>query len=217
MGAQPADCLCQAQERGVKRTKTREGPWIKRRLDMMQCQAWRALSANAKCVIERLEIEHMLHAGKDNGRLVCTYQNFTDHGIRHRSIATAIRNAVELGFVEIAQRGWRSAGHGRPALYRLTYLATDAGEPTDDWKNLTPKSTRKNLIFRGENAPSAGGESAPEAGGKTAPTWHPNPRGRNRPYILDATHSRGCAPTPTAKDDAVAVLPDRDDAAMSRK
>jgi hypothetical protein len=199
----------------MKRTKIREGPWIKRRLDMMQSPAWRALSANAKCVIERLEIEHMLHAGKDNGRLVCTYQNFADRGIRHRSIATAIRNAVELGFMEIRQRGWRSAGHGRPALYRLTFLATDNAGPTDEWRHISGlfcRETHEN--FKGESAPEAGGESAPEAGGENAPeaggenapTWHPKPRGRKRPYILDATHSKGCAPERSPEPDAVAAV-----------
>jgi hypothetical protein len=132
----------------MKRTTIREGPWTKRRLDMMRSPAWRALSANAKCVIERLEIEHMLHAGKDNGRLVCTHRDLAEHGIRYPSIAAAIRNAVELGFVEITQRGYRSAGHGRPAHYRLTYLPSDAADPTNEWANIEPPHAAEMDFFQ---------------------------------------------------------------------
>jgi hypothetical protein len=118
--------------------KQSEGPWIKLRLDMLESLAWRALTPPAKKVVERLMIELMKHAGKENGRLICTYQDFVAFGIRGRSIAYAIRQAVELGFVEITARGWRAAVHGRPAKYRLTFLSAYGKVPTDEWTRWAP-------------------------------------------------------------------------------
>jgi hypothetical protein len=116
--------------------KTKDGPWIKLRLEMLASPAWIALGPAAKRVIERLVIEHLRHGGRDNGHLICTHRDFADYGIRYPSIAPAIRQAVDLGFVEITERGWRAAGYGKPAKYRLTFIL-DAN-PTDEWKQFKP-------------------------------------------------------------------------------
>ena len=118
------------------------GAWVPRRLEMLRSPAWRALSGPAKGVIERLEIEHMTHGGKDNGQLICTHRDFGEHGIRYPSVAPAIRQGVNLGFVEITRPGWRSANHGRAAQYRLTYLPVGNSAPTDEWKQISPNARR---------------------------------------------------------------------------
>ena len=154
------------------------GSWVPHRLALLRSPAWAALTLPARRILDRLEIELMWHAGKNNGDLICTYRDFTTHGIRRPSIAGALRQAVELGFVEITQRGRRSADHGCPAHYRLTYLPTEDAEPTDEWAQIRPNAkrplisrsprrrsatrTRPKIHFLGhENVPSAGHENVP--------------------------------------------------------
>jgi hypothetical protein len=128
----------------MKKPKTSEPPYIKLRREMLEAPAWRALTPAAKCVIERLIIEHIRHAGKDNGRLICTYDDLEQYGVRRMSIAPAIRLAVQLGFIRVTQIGWRSAGYRRPAQYRLTFLPTDNAGPTDEWKHVQPDTISPN-------------------------------------------------------------------------
>lgn len=65
----------------------------------------------------------MLHAGAMNGRLYCTYRDFEAAGLPYKAIATAIRQCVALGFVEITHQGTPSISEVRnPSRYRLTYL-----------------------------------------------------------------------------------------------
>jgi hypothetical protein len=106
--------------------------------ELRESPAWRALPDNARRVLDRLELEHMRHAGSANGRLPCTYSDFVKAGIRRASVSLAIRQCVALGFLEITRRGGRSISDVRPpSLYRLTHVfgQSDPG-PTDEWKNI---------------------------------------------------------------------------------
>jgi hypothetical protein len=146
-----------------------KGAWVPHRLKMLQSPAWAALSLPARRILDRLEIELMRHAGKGNGALICTYQDFAAYGIRRKSVAPAIQQSGDLGFLEVTKVGWISPDHAAPSHYRLTYLPTDHAEPTDEWLKVKPnnkrplnrKSRRKNQNTGGENAPSTGGENAP--------------------------------------------------------
>jgi hypothetical protein len=107
--------------------------------EFRESPAWRALPDNARRVLDRLELEHMRHAGSENGKLPCTYSDFVKAGVRRASVALALRQCVALGFVEITKRGGRSLSNvRRPSLYRLTYVfgRSAAGMPTDDWKRI---------------------------------------------------------------------------------
>jgi len=97
---------------------------------MLECAARRALSLAGRRALDRLEIEHMAHGGCENGKLPTTYRDFEGWGIRPDSIASAIREVVALGFVEVTRRGYGGAAEMRtPSLYRLTYFpAWDAGK-----------------------------------------------------------------------------------------
>lgn len=110
--------------------------YLGRNLRMLDSPAWRALSDNGRRVVERLEIQHMLTALKENGRLCCTYDDFERAGVRRASIRLAIEEAVALGFVEVTRRGYSARMEIRvPSLYRLTYVKTnkDKQKPTDEW------------------------------------------------------------------------------------
>ena len=72
------------------------GAWVPYRVEMLQSPAWRILSLSARKLLNRLEIELAGHAGHDNGRLPCTYEDFVTYGIDRHAIAPAIREAVVI-------------------------------------------------------------------------------------------------------------------------
>jgi hypothetical protein len=122
-----------------------KGSYIPHRRNMLESLAWRSLNGVAKQILDCLEIEYMRHAGKDNGRLICTYDDMVDYGIRRASIGPGIRLVSAAGFLVVERRGSWSADHANPTLYRLTYLPTDGANPTDEWRNYLPNSTRGSL------------------------------------------------------------------------
>jgi hypothetical protein len=113
-----------------------EGPFVQIRQDMLESPAFRALSSSAMRILHRLEIEHMAHAGTENGNLICTYQDFADYGVSMGAIKAALSQLAALGFIEIAVKGRRSSGGVKiPSRYRLTYLPENGvdAKPTDEW------------------------------------------------------------------------------------
>lgn len=144
------------------------GQFIAHRVEMLESPAWAALSFAARRILDRLEIEHAHHGGKDNGNLPCTYDDFERFGVRRKSIAPAIRQLVECGFVEITRKG--SGGNAefrQPSRYRLTYLPTKTAAPTECWR-------------RHQKNRSPGAKAPPVSGAKTPL----HPQGRNCPYFL---------------------------------
>ena len=130
--------------------------FIKRRRSLNESTAMAALTLAAHRVLVRLEIELMQHGGKNNGKLIVTYNNFVAFGMHRSTVAPAIRLLATLGLIEITLRGWRLAAHGRPARYRLTYLEAFGKPPTDEWKAYPPIQKRRqpapqNSKFRPEN------------------------------------------------------------------
>lgn len=113
--------------------------FIAHRKSMLESDAWGRLTLAARRILDRLELEHMDHAGRENGRLPCSYRDFEAFGVRKASVREALGLLCSLGFVEVTEPG--RAGNGewrRVARYRLTYLATPDAEATDDWKRSTP-------------------------------------------------------------------------------
>lgn len=111
--------------------------WLTR--EMVESPAWRVMTGNARLVIDRVCIEHMAHAGGQNGFLPVTYADFERMGIRRGSISKAITEALELGFLEMPRKGTRGWGEftGQPSHFRLAWLPTKEGEaPTTRWKRL---------------------------------------------------------------------------------
>ena len=98
------------------------------------------LSLAAHRVLLRLEIEHCHEGGRENGNLVCTYDQFERFGIRRASVADAIKQLVTVGLVEVTHQGRGGNREYRdPSRYRLTYLQTQAANPTDEWRRyVTP-------------------------------------------------------------------------------
>jgi hypothetical protein len=126
--------------------------WVPHTAELIASPAWRARSIYAVRLIDRLELEHMAHAGKENGYLRLTWEQMCEAGISKRFIASTIAEAVALGLVRVDHRGsYRGGARNDPTLYRLTYLpvkfvpATGAPiyqDPTNDWRAYRGKSAR---------------------------------------------------------------------------
>ena len=103
---------------------------------MLGSPAFRALSLTGHRILARIELELCSHAGKDNGNLIVTYDDFERFGIDRHAIGPGLRELEALGFIEIVQRGRAgNADHRRPHIFRLTYLPTD-NELTDEWQQI---------------------------------------------------------------------------------
>jgi hypothetical protein len=69
-------------------------------------------------VMSRIEIELAHHGGNENGRLPVTTDDFVEYGMHRTSVASAIREAVALGFICVTVRGrGGNAEHRSPNLF----------------------------------------------------------------------------------------------------
>lgn len=128
-------------------------PWVPHTAELLKSVAWRTRSIHCARLIDRMEIEHMAHAGKENGYLLVTYNQLVEHGISRKFIRHAIEEAVERGLLVVVRQGaYRGGARSCPNLYCLTYLRSKfippAGapyyvEPTNDWRNFSGKTSRR--------------------------------------------------------------------------
>jgi hypothetical protein len=109
--------------------------YVTHTLEMRESVAWRALPDISRRFLDRLEVEHLRHKLRDNKRLICTYKNLEEWGLRRSSIRLGIEIAVALGFVEITRRGFKSV----PSTYFLTYVVNyppDEIPATNEWRRF---------------------------------------------------------------------------------
>jgi hypothetical protein len=118
----------------MKKPGTSE-PFVKHERALLESFAWRALSGDGRKVLDRIELEHLKHGGRDNGRLIVTYGDFIAYGIsERRNVSHGLREVEALGLLEI-KRG--SNGDIRAAnLYRLTYLPAGNQAATSEWRRF---------------------------------------------------------------------------------
>lgn len=184
-----------------------KGPYVMLRQEMKESLGWRALNNVDRKILDRLEIELMKHAGKNNGELICTYDNFAEYGIRRKSIAASIRRLIRAGFLRITRKPWKSVINGMPAMYALTYMPIGDRPPTDEWRNYRPNKRHTETrphFHRGVLATTArSSEMAPTASGEMAPTASPKSRGETAPTFYNATHSLSLEETGKEVDEAV--------------
>jgi hypothetical protein len=122
----------------MSKKKPKNNNFVMHSAAMLKSPAFRVLSLSARKILSCIEIEHCNHAGKDNGKLPVTHENYRRFGIHHHAIGPALREVVALGAVEITQQGIAgNADHHRPNLFRLTYLPTGDKPATDEWRRIT--------------------------------------------------------------------------------
>ncbi len=109
---------------------------------LMESPAWRLRSINARRVIDFLEIDHMAHAGTENGHLMATYDQLAEFGVPRSEIRGAIEELEFLGLIRW-ERGGRWAGTNQPSKFRLTYYADrNHNSATNEWKGKTEEAIR---------------------------------------------------------------------------
>jgi hypothetical protein len=115
-------------------------PWCWVTLKLMESAAWQAMSLAARKALERLQREHMAHAGRENGRLKVTWSDFERAGVQRRTISETIAELETLGLAMRTFRGRSSHGEdpGAAAMFRLTWLPViepnDLRPATNEWK-----------------------------------------------------------------------------------
>ncbi len=115
----------------------KDEPWVWLTRELLASAAWRARSINTARLLDFLLIEHMNHAGTENGNLKATYDQLVAYGLTRSEIRAATEEAEFLGLLRF-QRGGRWAGTNQPSTYHLTFLADrDGNPPTNDWKGKT--------------------------------------------------------------------------------
>jgi hypothetical protein len=75
--------------------------------EMMASPAWMELLKHRAAfqVVSRIMVEHMRHAGLENGWLPVTYTDFVKYGVRRKSVPDGIAIAEALGFIKCTERG----------------------------------------------------------------------------------------------------------------
>jgi hypothetical protein len=122
-----------------KRLRKKLGPpegeaWVWHSLILKSSMAWRTKSINLGRLLDFLEIEHMKHAGQQNGQLVAPYDQLVKFGIGRRFILPAILEGEEHRLIEVDHGLCMANGTRAPSRFRLTYLPANEEPATDEWK-----------------------------------------------------------------------------------
>jgi hypothetical protein len=173
-----------------------EGWFMARPLPMLESPAFRALSFAGHRFLIRLEIEHLHHARKENGRLIVTYGQFAEW-IHRNSVAAAQRECCALGFVEVTVHG-RGGPFKRPNRYRLTYDTHIGanGQPvaaTNEWRTIQTLEQAETIA---EKARSGGTNTV------TPRKQKAGPKNRTPPNTITVT------PPPPSPDTITVTPPD---------
>lgn len=111
--------------------------WIPIRQELLQSPAWRHRPIPLARLLERLEIEHMRHAGKENGALFVSFDQFVAAGISRKFVRPMLQLGSALGLLEVIQADNWIGDVRPPNAYRLCYLpAKGQKAPTDEWSFL---------------------------------------------------------------------------------
>jgi hypothetical protein len=124
--------------------------WIWFTRDMLESPAWCAMPLAARKVVERIAIEHLGHAGKCNGELVVTYDDFEAFGVRRSTVIQAIAIATGLGWIDTTKKGYAYGSRKVASEYALTWLPRrDGTPPSNRWKGvLAEDATRTVATYR---------------------------------------------------------------------
>jgi hypothetical protein len=125
-----------------KRMKPPKGePWVWLTRELLTSDAWQSLTLNGRRFVDFLMIEHMNHAGTENGNLRATRRQLDHFGITTHRISEVIAEAETAGLVDCQRGGMRVA-----TTYRLTFYALpDGTPPTNRWKRFMAPKNQKSV------------------------------------------------------------------------
>jgi hypothetical protein len=123
----------------------------------------------AEQMLLALEIECLRHGGKNNGKIVHTYDDFERDGFRRKSVNRVIKLLVQSGIIKKKAGRPGVNGYERPNLFGITYWPTWSGKKwipaTNEWLKQRANGAGKQNSRSGQNAPTA-------RSGQNAPTGH---------------------------------------------
>ncbi len=151
-------------------------PWVWITANLLASCAWRGMTVNARRVLDRILLEHMAHAGKENGSLQVTHRQFIEAGVSRDYVADAIDELAHLRLIKITIRGRGGVGVGHSNRFLLTWFPEKGSRYCDDpWKTvdkahvkkwnvlrLTAKKARKRKVPKRSNPKSGDYFAAPE-------------------------------------------------------
>ncbi len=128
----------------LKKLKAPKPPFAWQNIELLTSAAWRARSINTARLIDALLVDHMNHAGTENGNLMSTYDQLVALGASRSCLTDAIAEAEFLGLVKV-DPGGRWVNSNQPSRYRLTWLycLPDETLATNDWKRVTKEAIKK--------------------------------------------------------------------------
>jgi hypothetical protein len=125
--------------------------------DLLRSPAYAALNIHEIRTLRRIEIEHVEHGGKDNGRLPVTHADIKRHGVGRKYIPSSLRVLQGLGLIDCTERGRAGSGEFRkPSLWRLTYITTAQKgasgtvwiEPTHEWSKIETAEAADQIVSK---------------------------------------------------------------------
>ncbi len=142
--------------------------------ELLESPAWRLRSINCARLLDFLLVDHISHAGTENGALMATHEQLMSWGASRRHIRSAIDEAVFLGLIRV-KRGGRWVGKNDPSIFRLTfYPDKDFNQPTNNWKKISEDDIKvwrlhRSTIAKAKMQFSAKTVSSPRKGGTVLP------------------------------------------------
>jgi hypothetical protein len=125
-----------------------EGPYVMLTRELLESPAWGVLTLVDRRILDRLCIEHMAHAGTENGNLKCTFTNIEEYGIRRFSIARSIRRLEALGLIRVVERGGITRADFKfPSIYQLTFIQGNI-PATNEWIQIGSIETAKQIVTK---------------------------------------------------------------------
>ena len=104
--------------------------------ELIISDAWRSAPINTLRVVCQILLEQSAHAGRENGNLIVTWDDFVAYGINRKFVDKSIRDAVARGLIYRTQKGGMcSGGLRRPSRYGLGWLPNHVAAPAPNrWK-----------------------------------------------------------------------------------
>ena len=117
--------------------------WIWLTAEHLASAAWRGMSVNARRALDHIMLEHMAHAGTENGNLIVTHRQFVEAGVTKNRVGDALDELQHLRLIQM-QRGRGGAGGGVPNKFTLTWLPVKGSRVCGDlWKRTTNKDVER--------------------------------------------------------------------------
>lgn len=119
-------------------------PFIWLTANLLASCAWRGMTINARKALERILLEHMAHAGKENGNLQVTHLQFISAGVSRDYVGDAIDELAHLRLIKVTCRGRGGAGTGHASRFLLTWFPEKGSRFCDDpWKTVDALHVKK--------------------------------------------------------------------------